>query len=137
MVHTPAGAAGVAGAWFIRTAKICMKLRFYRCCFTPLAVPASCFLAVIDSLWFCVYWFYVKSNVLHRKVYTWVATLCGVGSARRQEEEPKILETFFLASLGTVLKKVNQTRSVSCTVCPWCLHAMYTVQSVCSHAVWF
>jgi len=30
-----------------------------------------------------------------------------------------ILETFFLA---TVLKKVNQTQSVSCAVCPWCLH---------------
>jgi len=29
----------------------------------------------------------VQSAVLHWKVYTWAATLCGVGSTRIQEEE--------------------------------------------------
>ena len=32
-------------------------------------------------------WFQLKSAVLHWKVYTWAATLCGVGSTRKQEEE--------------------------------------------------
>jgi len=40
-------------------------------------------------------------------------------------------------SLGSLLKQMNQTRSVCSAVCPWHLHAMYIVRSVYSRVVWF
>ena len=65
---------------------------FYRCCFTPLDVPASCFLPVTDSLWFNVlvlteiYWFTLEGLYL-------VTTLCGVGSTRRRRRGKFVLIT--------------------------------------------
>jgi len=44
----------IKGALFQYISKIGIKLWFYKCCFTPFDVSASCFLPVTDSLWFNV-----------------------------------------------------------------------------------
>jgi len=39
------------------------------------------------TVYVSTFWCQLKSAVLHWKVYTWAAILCGVGSTRKQEEE--------------------------------------------------
>ena len=52
------------------------------------------------------FWFQLKSAVLHWKVYTWAATLCGVGSTRKQEEESKSNEQVFVASIRFIMAEL-------------------------------